>query len=220
MCRVFSILLSVRLPFTHGGRSDSYLAHARVASGVGNVRARSPAAGTAAQQVGAFLLTISFMNLFSVCMHDCLLFGCSDGSESSSLKYCEDGLKGIKRAFAAVLRVPPYLAQAHLLSVAMKPLPHPESPSNHVVFEDCADNKTDCSSVYSISRSQSAIINDSSSALASPLPLRDSSVVGKFLSPADTPAYTPSTMTPVSSKGTCFLSLPYALHAHPTKALI
>ena len=39
-------------------------------------------------------------------------------SGGSSLKYCEQALAGIKRAFKAVLAVPPYLAEAHLLSVS------------------------------------------------------------------------------------------------------
>lgn len=139
---------------------------------------------------------------------------CSDGSGSSTLKYCEDGLKGIKKAFAAVLRVPPYLAQAHLLSVATTKPPHSDGHANHIILEDCADNKTDCSSLYSISRSQSAFNNDPSSGLAPPLSLRDSSAIGKFLSPAETPAFTPATVTPVSSRGTylLFFSVCIALH--------
>ena len=139
---------------------------------------------------------------------------CSDGSGSSTLKYCEDGLKGIKKAFAAVLRVPPYLAQAHLLSVATTKPPHSDGHANHIVLEDCANNITDCSSLYSISRSQSAVNNDPSSGLTPPHSLRDSSAIGKFLSPAETPAFTPATVTPVSSRGTylLFSSVCIALH--------
>lgn len=131
----------------------------------------------------------------------------SDGSGGSSLKYCEDGLKGIKRAFAAVLRVSPYLAQTHLLSAATTTtMRHDddddETPSLPLV-DDFADNNTDCStSLHSISRSVSAIIADPScSVVASPIPVRGSSESGKFLSPVETPAYTPTTITPASSRG-------------------
>jgi hypothetical protein len=185
------------------------LAHARAASGVGNVRARSSTAGAATQLVILslsqliFIYELIFLKFQSLyCM---VSDACSDGSGSSTLKYCEDGLKGIKKAFAAVLRVPPYLAQAHLLSVATTKPPHSDGHANHIVLEDCADNKTDCSSLYSISSSQSAFNNDPSSGLAPPLSLRDSSAIGKFLSPAE---------TPVSRRGTylLFFSVSIALH--------
>ena len=78
MFRVFSVLLSVRLPPTHRGRGYCHLAHARAASGVGNVRARSSTAGAATQLVILSLsqLIIIYKLIFFIPMPVLYGFGC------------------------------------------------------------------------------------------------------------------------------------------------